>query len=217
MVLGEPRVAGIGRQGDQVLGSDGFQPVKDPEAMSYADAVDPCAIGVASQTAADTSHGSRRCVRRRALRDGGCPDGMAASVLVGVSPVHGLYASMAGPIAGGLTTSTELMLVTTTSAAALAAGSALSGISAADRPGALTALTLLASLLMIIAALLRAGRYTRFVSHSVMTGFLTGVAADIVLGQIPESSRRPQRRVRRTWPKQSMPSSTRGRLSLRRY
>ena len=34
MVLGEPRVAGIGRQGDQVLGSDGFQPVKDPEAMS---------------------------------------------------------------------------------------------------------------------------------------------------------------------------------------
>jgi SulP family sulfate permease len=115
----------------------------------------------------------------------GVPDGMAASVLVGVSPVHGLYASMAGPIAGGLTTSTQLMLVTTTSAAALAAGSALSGISSADRPGALTALTLLASLLMIIAALLRAGRYTRFVSHSVMTGFLTGVAANIVLGQIP--------------------------------
>jgi sulfate permease, SulP family len=115
----------------------------------------------------------------------GVPDGMAASVLVGVSPVHGLYASTAGPIAGGLTTSTELMLVTTTSAAALAAGSALAGTSSEDRPGALTALTLMAGALMIVAAALRAGRYTRFVSHSVMTGFLTGVAANIILGQIP--------------------------------
>ena len=111
--------------------------------------------------------------------------GWRPACLVGVSPVHGLYASTAGPIAGGLTTSTELMLVTTTSAAALAAGSALAGTSAADRPGALTALTLMAEPLMIVAAALRAGRYTRFVSHSVMTGFLTGVAANIVLGQIP--------------------------------
>ena len=29
------------------------------------------------------------------------PDGMAAGVLAGVSPVHGLYASLFGPIGGG--------------------------------------------------------------------------------------------------------------------
>ncbi len=114
------------------------------------------------------------------------PSGMAYSVLVGVSPVHGLYASMAGPIAGGLTASTKLMVVTTTSAAALAAGSALSSVDPADRPGALTLLTLIAGLVMVVAGAVRAGRYTRFVSHSVMTGFLTGVSVNIVLGQIPD-------------------------------
>jgi sulfate permease, SulP family len=114
------------------------------------------------------------------------PDGMAASVLIGVSPVHGLYASIGGPIAGGLSSSTKLMVVTTTGAAALAAGSALSSVSPKDRPGALVLLTLLAGAVMVGAGLLHAGRYTRFVSHSVMTGFLTGVAANIVFGQIPD-------------------------------
>ncbi len=48
---------------------------------------------------------------------GSVPDGMAASVLAGVNPVHGLYAGLAGPLAGGLASSSQLMVVTTTSAA----------------------------------------------------------------------------------------------------
>ena len=43
---------------------------------------------------------------------------MASAVLVGVNPVFGLYASMAGPIGGGLAVSTRRMVVTTTTAAA---------------------------------------------------------------------------------------------------
>ena len=39
---------------------------------------------------------------------------------------------------------------------------------------------------MIAAAVLRLGRFTRFVPHSVMIGFLTGVAVNIVLGQLPD-------------------------------
>src|SRR3954447_9292788 len=80
---------------------------------------------------------------RRAIKDdaiagvpsaiGSVPDGMASSVLAGVNPVHGLYASFAGPIAGGLFANTRLMVITTTSASALAAGSAISGLAPADR------------------------------------------------------------------------------------
>ncbi len=116
---------------------------------------------------------------------GSVPDGMAASLLAGVSPIHGLYASMVGPFVGGLSASTALVVVTTTSAAALAAGSSLAGLPQADRAGALALLTMIAGGLMVVAGLFRLGRYTRFVAGSVMTGFLTGVAANIVLGQIP--------------------------------
>jgi sulfate permease, SulP family len=114
------------------------------------------------------------------------PDGMAASVLAGVNPVHGLYASFAGPIAGGLTASTRLMVITTTSAAALAAGSALEGVAEEQRPDALILLTLIAGLVMVVAAFAHVGRYIRFVSHSVMLGFLTGIGVNIILGQIPD-------------------------------
>ncbi len=115
---------------------------------------------------------------------GGVPDGMAAAVLAGVNPVIGLYASFAGPIAGGLSSSTQLMVVTTTSAAALTAGSTLVNVAPADRPEVLVLLTLMGGIAMIAAGLLKLGRYTRFVSISVMIGFLTGVATNIVLGQL---------------------------------
>lgn len=114
------------------------------------------------------------------------PDGMASAALIGVSPVVGLYSSIIGPVFGGLTTSTRMMIVSTTTAAALAAASALEGVEASDRPAALFLLTIIAGGLMIIAGLARLGRYARFVSHSVMTGFLTGVAASIILGQLSD-------------------------------
>jgi SulP family sulfate permease len=119
------------------------------------------------------------------------PDGMASGILAGVSPVHGLYASFAGPIAGGLTSSTRLMVITTTSAAALAAGSGIEGLDPEDRSRALVMLTLVAGALMVVAGLLRLGRYTRFVSHSVMLGFLSGVGVNIILGQLSDFTGAP--------------------------
>ena len=117
---------------------------------------------------------------------GSVPDGMASAVLAEVSPVFGLYASFAGPVAGGLSSSTRLMVITTTTASALAAGSFLATIPSQERAASLFLLVILAGALMVLAGVLRLGRFTRFVSHSVMIGFLTGVAANIVFGQLPD-------------------------------
>ncbi len=117
---------------------------------------------------------------------GSVPDGMASAVLAGVSPVFGLYASFVGPVAGGLSSSTRLMVITTTTASALAAGSFLATVPSQERAASLFLLVILAGALMVLAGVLRLGRFTRFVSHSVMIGFLTGVAANIVFGQLPD-------------------------------
>ncbi len=109
---------------------------------------------------------------------------MAAAVLAGVNPIHGLYASAIGPIAGGLLVASPLIVVTSTSAAALSGGAAVDGFAQADRANALFLLVLIAGALQVAAGLLRLGRLTRFVSHSVMVGFLTGVALLMILGQL---------------------------------
>ena len=46
-------------------------------------------------------------------------------------------------------------------------------------------LTMLTGVVMLVSGILRLGRYIRFVSRSVMLGFLTGVAVNIVFGQLP--------------------------------
>jgi sulfate permease, SulP family len=119
------------------------------------------------------------------------PDGMAAAVLAGVNPVQGLYASFAGPVAGGLSSNTRMMVITTTSAAALAAGSALQAVAPAQRPAAVALLVILVGLVLAIAGLIRVGRYTRFVSYSVMIGFLTGISVNIFCGQISDLTGAP--------------------------
>ncbi len=54
-------------------------------------------------------------------------------------------------------------------------------------------LSALAGVMMIGAGLLRWGRFTRFVSVSVLTGFLSGVAVNIVLGQLGDLLGSPQK------------------------
>jgi SulP family sulfate permease len=113
------------------------------------------------------------------------PDGMASGILAGVNPIYGLYACMVGPIAGGIFSSSKLMIVATTSAASLSAGQALGGLQAEARDNALFVMVVLIGTLQILSGLLRLGRWTRFVSFSVMTGFIIGIAVLTILSQLP--------------------------------
>jgi SulP family sulfate permease len=111
------------------------------------------------------------------------PDGLASAALAGVNPVYGLYTSVAAPIGGSLLVSSQLMQISTTSASALAAGQVIATYPEADRDKALFLLVILIGVWLAIFGLLRLGRLARFVSHSVMTGFLSGVAVVLVLDQ----------------------------------
>jgi sulfate permease, SulP family len=116
------------------------------------------------------------------------PDGMASGILVGVNPIFGLYACMVGPIAGGIFSSTRLMIIATTSAASLSAGQALGGLRGEARENALFLMVVLIGALQILFGLVRTGQLTRFVSYSVMTGFIIGIAVLTILSQLPTIS-----------------------------
>ena len=116
---------------------------------------------------------------------GSAPDAMANAILAGVNPLYGLYAAMIGPAVGALFASTQLMIISSTSAAALAANQSLAGLTGDARDRALFLMVVLIGVFQILLGLLRAGQLTRFVSYSVMTGFLAGVAMLMVLSQFP--------------------------------
>jgi SulP family sulfate permease len=114
------------------------------------------------------------------------PDGLASAILAGVNPVNGLYALMVGTPIAALTLSSQFMFVANTGALAVAVGDALGGyIGTEQQTVALVSLTILVGLFQLLLGVLKLGWITRYVSNAVLVGFMTGIAALIILGQIP--------------------------------
>lgn len=114
------------------------------------------------------------------------PDGLAAGAMAGVNPLHGIYASIVGRIAGGATTGSATMCVTTTAAISITAAEVMGGIPEDQQAGALAMLVLLVGLIQLSLGLMRLGFLVRFISNTVTTGFLAGVAVTIVLSQLSD-------------------------------
>jgi SulP family sulfate permease len=113
------------------------------------------------------------------------PDGLAAGLLAGVNPVAGLYSYLFGLAGGALFTSTAFLAIQGTGAMAVVVADV--DLAARDDPArALYTLSILTGVVMIVAGILRLGAFLRFVSNSVMTGFITAVGVNIVLGQLDD-------------------------------
>jgi SulP family sulfate permease len=114
----------------------------------------------------------------------GIPQSMAHALLATVNPVFGLYTLMLATPVAALLTGSIFMNVSTTSALAVATGGILTDYPGISRTSVLVTLVIMIGIFQILLGIFRMGWLTRFVPFSVMTGFMTGVAALIILGQM---------------------------------
>ncbi|KAA9010054.1 SulP family inorganic anion transporter [Histidinibacterium aquaticum] len=110
------------------------------------------------------------------------PEAIAFSIIAGVDPKIGLYASFSIAVVTAIAGGRPGMI-----SAATAATAVLMVTLVADHGlQYLLATTVLAGLLQIVAGFARLGHLMRFVSRSVMTGFVNALAILIFLAQVPE-------------------------------
>jgi SulP family sulfate permease len=110
------------------------------------------------------------------------PEAIGFSVIAGVDPKVGLYASVVIAIVIAFTGGRPAMISAATAATAVL----MSGLVRDHGIQYLFAATILMGVFQIIAALLKLGRLMRFVSQSVMTGFVNALAILIFMAQLPE-------------------------------
>ena len=115
----------------------------------------------------------------------GAPQAMAFAIVAGISPVYGLYTAIVSTIVSGVTGTSTFMTTGPTNALAVVVGSSLAPFAGSgDIVARLITLTFLVGVIQVVMGLLRLGDLTRFVAGSVMTGFVTGAALLVLLGQL---------------------------------
>ena len=110
------------------------------------------------------------------------PEAIAFSIIAGVDPSVGLYASVVIAVTLAFVGGRPAMISAATGAMALL----MVGLVRDHGVEYLFAASLLCGVIQIVVGLLRLGRYIKFVSRSVMTGFVNSLAILIFLAQMPE-------------------------------
>jgi SulP family sulfate permease len=110
------------------------------------------------------------------------PEAIGFSIIAGVDPKVGLYASVVIAIVISFAGGRPAMISAATAATAVLFGTLVRehGLQY------LLAATILAGMIQIVAGWLRVGALMRFVSRSVMTGFVNALAILIFMAQLPE-------------------------------
>ncbi len=110
------------------------------------------------------------------------PEAIGFSVVAGVDPKVGLYASVVIACVIAFTGGRPAMISAATASTAVL----MTGLVHAHGVHYLFAATILMGVFQIAAGLLKLGRLMRFVSQSVMTGFVNALAILIFLAQLPQ-------------------------------
>ena len=112
------------------------------------------------------------------------PGALANGLLAGINPIYGVYSMIAGTTVAAVFTSSVIMNVDSTSATSIATGDFLAGFTSEEQQGYPVVLGILVGLWMLLFGILKMGFLVRFISNSVMTGFLSGLGVLTILGQV---------------------------------
>ena len=115
------------------------------------------------------------------------PQALAYALLAGLPPEVGLYASMLPLVAYALFGTSATLAVGPVAVASLMTASALGGIAPAGSPeyvGAALVLAALSGLVLVAMGLLRLGFLANFLSHPVISGFVTASGILIAASQL---------------------------------
>lgn len=116
------------------------------------------------------------------------PDGLAAGMLAGMNPLHGLYSYLIGTMGGALATGSVFMTVQATGAMAVVVSDVSASQVGGLSPAGLSTLGLLAGMVMLGLGLAKLGSLVRFIPTAVLIGFVNAVAVNIVLGQLDNAT-----------------------------
>jgi SulP family sulfate permease len=115
------------------------------------------------------------------------PQSLAYALLAGLPPQVGLYASMAPLVLYAIFGTSRTLAVGPVAVVSLMAAAAVAPLAAQGSPeylGAAIALALVSGLLLLAMGLLRLGFLANFLSHPVISGFITASGLQIAVGQL---------------------------------
>lgn len=115
------------------------------------------------------------------------PQAMAYSILAGLPPEIGLYASIAPPILYAFFGSSRALAVGPVAVASLMVASALGAIAvpgSVEYYAAALVLSLMIGLFLLVMGIVRLGFVANFLSHAVMSGFTSAAAIVIAFSQL---------------------------------
>jgi SulP family sulfate permease len=112
------------------------------------------------------------------------PQSMAYAAIAGVNPIYGLYAAIVPAIVAALCGSSNHLVTGPTNATALVTAGALIAVSGGAGIELVFALAILSGLFRLILGVLKLGSIIRYVSNSVLTGFLAGAGVLIIINQL---------------------------------